>query len=106
MVTAIVLLDVERGKVNDVADSLAALDGISEVHSVAGRVDLVAMLRVAENEALADLVTNEIRQVEGITDTETLIGFRVHSVHDLENMFGVEMDWVPVGEREKEWGKR
>ena len=89
MVTAIVLLDTKRGKVNEVAD---ALDGITEVHSVAGRVDLVAMLRVAENEALADLVTNEIRQVEGITDTETLIGFRVHSSHDLENMFGIGMD--------------
>jgi len=92
MVTAIVLLDTERGKVNEVADTLAALDGISEVHSVAGRVDLVAMLRVAENEELADLVTSEIRQVDGITDTETLIGFRVHSSHDLENMFSIGMD--------------
>ncbi len=92
MVTAIVLLNTERSKVNDVADALAALDGISEVHSVAGRVDLVAMLRVAKNEELADLVTNEIRQVEGITNTETLIGFRVHSSHDLENMFGIGMD--------------
>ena len=92
MVTAIVLLDTERGKVNAVADALAALDGISEVHSVAGRVDLVAMLRVAKNEELADLVTNEIRQVEGITDTETLVGFRVHSSHDLEKMFSIGMD--------------
>ena len=92
MVTAIVLLDTKRGKVNEVADTLAALDGITEVHSVAGRVDLVAMIRVPENEALAALVTNEIRQVQGITDTETLIGFRVHSSHDLEKMFAVGMD--------------
>jgi DNA-binding Lrp family transcriptional regulator len=92
MVTAIVLLDTEHGKVNEVADALAALDGISEVHSVAGRVDLVAMLRVAENEALADLVTNEIQQVDGIANTETLIGFRVHSSHDLEKMFSIGMD--------------
>jgi len=92
MVTAIVLLNAERGTVNEVADTLAALDGISEVHSVAGRVDLVAMLRVAENEELADLVTNKIRQVEGITETETLIGFRVHSSHDLENMFSIGME--------------
>jgi len=92
MVTAIVLLNAERGTVNEVADTLAAFDGISEVHSVAGRVDLVAMLRVAKNEDLADLVTNKIRQVDGITDTETLIGFRVHSSHDLENMFSIGMD--------------
>jgi DNA-binding Lrp family transcriptional regulator len=92
MVTAIVLLNTERDKVNAVADELAALDGVSEVHSVAGRVDLVAILRVAENDELAALVTGEIRQIEGITDTETLIGFRVHSSHDLEKMFSIGMD--------------
>jgi DNA-binding Lrp family transcriptional regulator len=59
---------------------------------VAGRVDLVAILRVAENDELAALVTGEIRQIEGITDTETLIGFRVHSSHDLEKMFSIGMD--------------
>jgi len=92
MVTAIVLLNTKRDKVNDVADEMAALDGVSEVHSVAGRVDLVAILRVAENDALATLVTNEIRQTDGITNTETLIGFRVHSSHDLEQMFSIGMD--------------
>jgi DNA-binding Lrp family transcriptional regulator len=92
MVTAIVLLNTERGAVNDVADELAGLDGVSEVHSVAGRVDLVAILRVAENEQLADLVTGSIRQIQGITDSETLIGFRVHSSHDLEQMFSIGME--------------
>ena len=92
MTTAIVLLNTEHDKVNAVADELAALDGVSEVHSVAGRVDLVAILRVPENDALADLVTDDIRQIDGITDTETLIGFRVHSRHDLETMFSVGMD--------------
>lgn len=91
MVTAIVLINTERGAVNDVADELAGLDGVSEVHSVAGRVDLVAILRVSENEDLADLVTNSIRHIEGITDSETLIGFRVHSSHDLEQMFSIGM---------------
>ena len=92
MVTAIVLLNTERDKVNDVADELASLNGVSEVHSVAGRVDLVAIIRVPENDALANLVTQQIRHIEGITDTETLIGFRVHSSHDLENMFSIGMD--------------
>ena len=92
MVTAIVLLNTERGAVNDVADELAGLNGVSEVHSVAGRVDLVAILRVAENEQLADLVTSRIRQIQGITDSETLIGFRVHSSHDLEQMFSIGME--------------
>lgn len=92
MVTAIVLINTERGAVNDVADELAGLDGVSEVHSVAGRVDLVAILRVPKNEDLADLVTGRIRQIQGITDSETLIGFRVHSSHDLEQMFSIGME--------------
>ncbi len=92
MVTAIVLLNTERDKVNDVADELATFDGVSEVHSVAGRYDLVAILRVKTNEDLAALVTERIRQVEGITDSETLIGFRVYSTHDLERLFSIGMD--------------
>jgi DNA-binding Lrp family transcriptional regulator len=92
MVTAIVLLNADRGHVNTVADTLAGLDGVSEVHSVAGRYDLVAILRVPENDDLADLVTDRIRQIEGITRSETLIGFRVHSSHDLERLFSIGME--------------
>ena len=57
MITAMVLLNVERGRVNEVAERLADLAGITEVFSVAGRYDLVAILRVKTNEELADLVT-------------------------------------------------
>jgi DNA-binding Lrp family transcriptional regulator len=88
MVTAIVLLSVERGRINEVAEALAAVPGIAEVYSVAGRYDLVAVLRVKSNEALADLVTQSIRGVVGITHTETLIAFRAYSRHDLEAIFG------------------
>ena len=92
MVTAIVLINTERDKVNDVADDLVTLHGVSEVHSVAGRYDLVTILRVTDNAALAELVTEKIRQIEGITDSETLIGFRVYSKHDLERLFSIGMD--------------
>ena len=92
MVTAIVLINTERDKVNDVADALVTLRGVSEVHSVAGRYDLVTILRVTDNTALAELVTEKIRQIEGITDSETLIGFRVYSKHDLERLFSIGMD--------------
>ena len=89
MVSAIVLLVTERDAINDVAEALIQLKGISEVFSVAGRYDLVAVLRVPHNEALADLVTNQMLQVDGIVDSETLISFKVHSQHDLEAMFEV-----------------
>lgn len=92
MVTALVLLNTARGQVNDVAEALVRIDGVSEVHSVAGRYDLVAILRVPTNERLAALVTDHIRQLEGIEQSETLIGFRVYSKHDLERLFSVGMD--------------
>ncbi|MFW5858073.1 MAG: Lrp/AsnC family transcriptional regulator [Planctomycetota bacterium] len=92
MVTAIVLLKVDRRRVNDVADALADLDAVSEAYSVTGRYDLVAIVRVRDNEGLADLVTRQLLPIEGILDSETLFAFRVHSRHDLEAMFNIGMD--------------
>ncbi len=92
MVTAIVLLTVERDKINPVAERLADIDGITEVHSVAGRYDLVVIIRVKDNDRLADLVTEHIRKIEGIEKSETLIAFRVYSKHDLERIFSIGME--------------
>ena len=73
-------------------DALAAFEGVAEVHSVAGRWDLVVVIRVGTNDDLADLVTEKIRAVRGIVRSETLIGFKVVSHHDLERMFGIGME--------------
>lgn len=89
MVTALVLLNVERSKVNEVAEQLAETDGITEVYSVAGQYDLVVVIRVRKNEEMADLVTEHLLQIDGITKSETLIAFRVQSRHDLEKMFAI-----------------
>ncbi|HYA38204.1 MAG TPA: Lrp/AsnC ligand binding domain-containing protein [Candidatus Methylomirabilis sp.] len=89
MVSAIVLINTERSKVNDVADALANIKGITEVYSVAGEYDLVAIIRVPDNEAMADVVTNRMLKVSGIIKTETLIAFRAYSKHDLESMFSI-----------------
>lgn len=92
MVTAVILMQVERTHINDVAETLADMPGISEVYSVSGQYDLAAIARVAANEDLADLVTTHMRTVPGITKTETLLAFRTYSRHDLEGMFSVGMD--------------
>jgi len=89
MITALVLLNVERSKVNMVAEVLADIEGITEVYSVAGRYDLAVIIRVKDNEQMAELVTNHMLKVEGILKSETLIAFRVHSRHDLESMFSI-----------------
>ena len=92
MVTAIVLLNVERDATNRVAQALSETKGISEVYSIAGRHDLAAIIRVPTNETLAEVVTERIRAVPGITASETLISFRVFSKHDLEGMFAIGME--------------
>lgn len=91
MVSAVILMKIERGRINEVAEVLADMTGVSEVYSVGGRYDLVAIIRVQDNEALAELVTNRMLLVEGIVDSETLIAFRVFSRHDLESMFSIGM---------------
>lgn len=94
MVSAVVLLKCKRNMINSVAETLSGTEGVSEVFSVAGQYDLVAILRVRDNNTLADLVTSEMLQVDGIIDSETLIAFKVFSRHDLESMFeiGFEAD--------------
>lgn len=91
MVNALVLLNVSRDKVNKIAETLADMDGISEVYSVAGRYDLAVIIRARDNDQLAELVTNHMLRVEGILKSETLVAFRVHSKHDLEGMFSIGM---------------
>ncbi len=89
MVTAIILLKVAHSQINEVAERLAEMKGVSEVYSVGGRYDLVVMIRVRTNEELADLVTREMLKLTSIVSTETLIAFRAYSRHDLEAMFSV-----------------
>lgn len=92
MVSAIVLLTVERDKINSVADRISDIEGVSEVYSVAGRYDLAAIIRVKTNDDLARVVTENIRKVAGISSSETLIAFRVYSRHDLERMFSIGLE--------------
>jgi len=87
--TALVLINVERAKVDEVAQRLLALDGVSEVFSVAGQYDMVAVLRAKTNEQIADLITSKIRDIPFITRTETLMAFKVYPKADLSAMFSI-----------------
>jgi DNA-binding Lrp family transcriptional regulator len=89
MTTAIVLISAERTKLASVGEQLAALEGITEVYSVGGQVDFVAIIRLPNNDALADLVTEKITKVEGIIKTETMVAFRAFSRFDIASMFEI-----------------
>ena len=90
MVMAVVLINVRTEETSRIAEELSNVPGVSEVYSVAGNYDLVAVLRVKDNEALAGLVADRLRKVSGITRTETLIAFRAYSRHDLDSLFSLD----------------
>ncbi len=89
MVTAIILFNVDRRRINDIAEQLASMEEISEVYSVSGNYDLVAIVRVDGNDDLAALVTGRLVQLDGIEKTDTMLAFKAYSRHDLEAMFSV-----------------
>ncbi len=89
MVTAIILMNVEHKCIGEVADALHRLEGVTEVYSVAGQYDLVAVLRTESNEKIAELVTGSLLKIDGIINTETLIAFASYSRFNLERLFSI-----------------
>ncbi|WP_043802750.1 Lrp/AsnC family transcriptional regulator [Deinococcus gobiensis] len=92
MVTAIVMLQAERQRIQETAEALAGVPGVREVYSVTGDWDIVAILKLAQYEDLDDVVTGHLRKVEGIVRTQTMLAFRTYSEDLLDQGFGVGLD--------------
>lgn len=89
MITAIVLVKTDVDRVHEVAQAIADLPAVTEVYSVTGEFDLVALVRVREHDELADVIPGGLNRVEGVQSTETHIAFRTYSRHDLESAFSL-----------------
>ena len=89
MVTAIVFVKAEVSRIPEIAEEIAALTGISEVYSVTGAIDLIALVRVANHDDVAEVVADQLNKVSGVLSTETHIAFRAYSSHDLEAAFAL-----------------
>jgi DNA-binding Lrp family transcriptional regulator len=89
MITAIVLIKADVARIPEVAEAIAALDNVSEVYSITGQFDLVAMVRVHAHDQLADVIPGRLNKVDGIVETETHIAFQAYSQHDLEAAFAL-----------------
>jgi DNA-binding Lrp family transcriptional regulator len=92
VITAIVLIETEVDKIPEAAAVIAELDGVAEVYSVTGDIDLVAMVRVKEHEQLADVIADRLSKVPGVRGTTTYLAFRTYSRHDLEAAFALGFD--------------
>jgi DNA-binding Lrp family transcriptional regulator len=89
VITAIVLIRTDVARIHEVAETLAALDGVSEVYSITGGYDLVAMVRVHRHEDLNEVIPGRLNKVPGVITTETHIAYRTYSQHDLEAAFAI-----------------
>jgi len=92
VITAIVMIDAATDSIAEVAHAVDGLEGVSEVYSVAGDVDLIAVVRVREFEQVAEVIAGRINKVPGVVDTDTHIAFRAYSRHDLEAAFSIGFD--------------
>lgn len=88
MVTAVVLISAEKGALPTLGEDLAAIPGVSEVYSVTGETDFIALVRTKTHDDLAEIVTGRIAQTPGVARTHTHVAFRAYSKHDLEDLFG------------------
>jgi DNA-binding Lrp family transcriptional regulator len=89
VITAIVLVKADVAQIPEVAETIAELDGVSEVYSVTGEFDLVAIVRVRRHDELADVIPGRLNKVPGVAHTETHIAFRTYSRHDLQAAFAL-----------------
>lgn len=92
MITAIVFIQAEVSQIPEIGATVADIPGVSEVYSVTGDHDLIAMVRVRSHEDIADVVANRINKVSGVLSTQTQIAFRAFSRHDLEDAFSIGLD--------------
>jgi DNA-binding Lrp family transcriptional regulator len=89
VVTAIVLVKTDVARIPETAEAIAQIPEVSEVYSVTGGFDLVAMVRVRGHDELGDVIPGTLNRVAGVIHTETHIAFRTYSRHDLEAAFAL-----------------
>ncbi|MFL6163104.1 MAG: Lrp/AsnC family transcriptional regulator [Jatrophihabitantaceae bacterium] len=92
MITTIVMVSVESNRIPEVAQEIADLDGVSEVYSVAGDVDLIAIVRVREFDRIAEVIAGRLSKIPGVLHTDTHVAFRAYSRHDLDSAFSIGLE--------------
>ena len=67
-----VLINTDPAKTKQIYDRINSLEGVANITAVFGRFDLVVMIRALDLDAGSKLIA-KIREIDGITATETLI---------------------------------
>jgi DNA-binding Lrp family transcriptional regulator len=83
------MIKADREAMHSLGGKVADVEGVTEVFSVTGDWDFVAILRLRHAEDLAELVTGTLTRIRGIRETHTMVAFEVYSQHDLEALFSI-----------------
>lgn len=67
-----------KGDTRSIADRLADYEEVSYVVMCAGSFDILAEVVCEDDDALIDLLNNEIRQIEGVASTETFLYLKLN----------------------------
>jgi DNA-binding Lrp family transcriptional regulator len=92
VITTIVLIRADPKAIPQVAQRIAGVEGVTDVYSVSGEWDLVAIVKVPEYDRIAQVVTEEFAKVPGIERTQTLTAFRAYSKKDLEQAWDIGVE--------------
>ena len=92
MLTAFMLIKSRRDRLTHLGPALADIEGVAEVYTVTGDWDFIAVVRVRQQDDLAEVVTQHLAQLDGIENTQTMVAFQQFSTHDLESMFGLGLE--------------
>jgi DNA-binding Lrp family transcriptional regulator len=73
MVVAYILVKANTGEAERLRADLAAVEGVEDVHIVAGDVDFIARVRVENPADVRGIAATEFQGLDGDADTETYI---------------------------------
>ncbi len=73
MALAIVMINVEVGKENDIFEKLFEIPEVKEVYMVYGVHDIIAVIEAETMDALRSLITEKIRRMDGVKSSMTSI---------------------------------
>ncbi|HOW67694.1 MAG TPA: Lrp/AsnC ligand binding domain-containing protein [Candidatus Paceibacterota bacterium] len=90
MATAIILLKVDHKKVTGTAEKLLDIPAVSDVYSISGRYDLLAIIQCDSVDMIESVITDHLLKTDGIVDSETMFAFR--SYDKREDGRAIEVD--------------
>ena len=74
---AYVLINVQSGRTSDVVRALSGIKQIKTIDPCWGKPDIIVVVEVSDQDALTQLVLSRIHEIDGVSQTETHLVYRL-----------------------------